>query len=195
MAAATDRAALLSAEVAPLLAASSSSSSLLVAAPGVDGDGATPGRLLIVIGGGGAGQGRGRSSLAVAVVPPEVTEPAAARSRSEGRKRERRGEEINMRRGEEEEIRMIKFEVLRGKRECWGEKKFVQERGIFTCGLLKWLEPYGKMEVDFYRRDQLRSAYNLKRFSYRKIVSVEVIYVCNHIYVHMTYATIRLNML
>uniref|UniRef100_I1NMD8 Uncharacterized protein n=1 Tax=Oryza glaberrima TaxID=4538 RepID=I1NMD8_ORYGL len=166
MAAATDRAALLSAEVAPLLAASSSSSSLLVAAPGVDGDGATPGRLLIVIGGGGAGQGRGRSSLAVAVVPPEVTEPAAARSRSEGRKRERRGEEINMRRGEEEEIRMIKFE-----------------------------EPYGKMEVDFYRRDQLRSAYNLKRFSYRKIVSVEVIYVCNHIYVHMTYATIRLNML
>ncbi|BAD86873.1 hypothetical protein [Oryza sativa Japonica Group] len=136
MAAATDRAALLSAEVAPLLAASSSSSSSLVAAPGVDGDGATPGRLLIVIGGGRAGQGRGRSSLAVAVVPPEVTEPAAARSRLEGRKREMR-EEINMRRGEEEEIRMIKFEVLRGKRECWGEKKFVQERGIFTCGLLK----------------------------------------------------------
>uniref|UniRef100_A0A0E0FKE1 Uncharacterized protein n=1 Tax=Oryza nivara TaxID=4536 RepID=A0A0E0FKE1_ORYNI len=139
MAAATDRAALLSAEVAPLLVASSSSSSSLVAAPGVDRDGATPGRLLIVIGGGGAGQGRGRSSLAVAVVPPEVTELAAARSRLEGRKRERRGEEINMRRGEEEEIRMIKFEVLRGKRECWGEKKFVQERGIFTCGLLKWL--------------------------------------------------------
>uniref|UniRef100_A0A0E0MUY8 Uncharacterized protein n=1 Tax=Oryza rufipogon TaxID=4529 RepID=A0A0E0MUY8_ORYRU len=194
MAAATDRVALLSAEVAPLLAASSSSSSSLVAAPGVDGDGATPGRLLIVIGGGGAGQGRGRSSLAVAVVPPEVTEPAAARSRLEGRKRERRGEEINMRRGEEEEIRMIKFEVLRGKR-VLGRKKFVQERGIFTCGLLKWLEPYGKMEVDFYRCDQLRSAYNLKRFSYRKIVSVEVIYVCNHIYVHMTYATIRLNML
>lgn len=30
------------------------------------------------------------------------------------------------------------------------------------------------MEVDFYRRDQLRSAYNLKRFSYRKIVVSDI---------------------
>lgn len=45
-----------------------------------------------------------------------------------------------------------------------------KNRFFFSCGTLK--EPYGKMEVDFYRRDQLRSAYNLKRFSYRKIVSV-----------------------
>lgn len=59
------------------------------------------------------------TSSAVAV--PKVTEPAAARSRSEEMKRER-GEEVRERRRGDKDNDLRKFKVLRRKRKRRGEK-------------------------------------------------------------------------